>query len=214
MDRRVHDRGGWPGAGAIYRAEHALEPWEKQVKALFWVLPGIRVDELRRVQEALLPEEYEALGYYERWVEAIEALLVEKKMLAPGELVRWIEEVEGPQGRGTPSGGPRTIPPEGGGVKDPRFGPGDRVRVKQEFQTRHHRTPGYAQGRVGVVTAVHGRFRNPESLAYGGDGLPERFLYSVVFEQTDLWKPYDGVPGDKVVVDLYEHWLEPIEEGR
>lgn len=92
----------------------------------------------------------------------------------------------------------------------PRFRPGDRVRVKKESRTGHHRTPGYVQARTGVVEAVHGKFRNPESLAYGGDGLPERFLYSVVFDQIDLWEAYDGSPRDKVLVDIYEHWLEPV----
>ncbi len=98
MDRRVHDRGGWPGAGPIDRTEHILEPWEKQVKALFWVLQEVRVDELRRALEGLPPEEYEGLGYYERWVEAVESLLVEKNLLTPGEVNRRMEEIDEPRG--------------------------------------------------------------------------------------------------------------------
>jgi nitrile hydratase len=60
-----------------------------------------------------------------------------------------------------------------------------------------------------VVVGVQGRFRNPESLAHGGDGLPEQFLYSVEFLQSDLWEAYRGSPQDKLLVDIYENWLEP-----
>ena len=53
-----------------------------------------------------------------------------------------------------------------------------------------------------------GAFRNPESLAYGGDGLPERPLYLVAFDQRELWPGYPGPDGDRLYLDLYEHWLE------
>ena len=44
------------------------------------------MDELRRAIEALTPERYEALSYYERWTEAVEALLIEKGVLTAAEL--------------------------------------------------------------------------------------------------------------------------------
>ncbi len=46
--------------------------------------------------ESLDREKYEALGYYERWVEAIESVLVEKRILGPGEVDQRMEEMEGP----------------------------------------------------------------------------------------------------------------------
>ena len=52
-------------------------------------------------------------------------------------------------------------------------------------------------------------FHNPESRAYGGSGLPKQPLYMVQFEQAVVWERYLGLPGDKVCVDIYEHWLEP-----
>jgi hypothetical protein len=36
------------------------------------------VDEMRRCIEAIPEAEYHALGYYERWLRAISALMVEK----------------------------------------------------------------------------------------------------------------------------------------
>ena len=90
-----------------------------------------------------------------------------------------------------------------------RFKPGDRVRVRMEDRPGHIRTPWYIRGKTGWIERVYGEFLNPESLAFGGDGLPKRPLYLVAFNQTDVW---DGIkaPKDKVLVDIYEHWLDPV----
>jgi nitrile hydratase len=95
-------------------------------------------------------------------------------------------------------------------MSDATYQPGDRVRVKALYPPGHIRTPRYVRGKTGWVEAVHGDFRNPESLAYGGDGLPKRTLYLVGFRQRDVWgSRYQGAGEDKVFVDVYEHWLEP-----
>jgi nitrile hydratase len=93
-----------------------------------------------------------------------------------------------------------------------RFRPGERVRVRSEDRPGHVRTPGYVRGRTGRVESVLGEFRNPESLAYGESGLPERPLYKVSFRQVDLWEEYPGRADDELRMDIYEHWLEPIRE--
>jgi nitrile hydratase len=91
----------------------------------------------------------------------------------------------------------------------PRFHLGDRVRVRADAPPGHVRTPTYVKGKTGLVAKVHGAFRNPETLAYSGDGLPRRALYQVRFRQQDLWLRA-GAPKDTLVLDLYEHWLEPV----
>lgn len=93
-----------------------------------------------------------------------------------------------------------------------RFGPGEPVRVRAAGNPGHVRTPGYVRGKTGRVERVLGAFENPESLAYGGSGLPEKTLYKVAFRQTDLWEEYTGAPGDSLYIDIYEHWLEPARE--
>ena len=93
-----------------------------------------------------------------------------------------------------------------------RFRPGERVRVRSEDRPGHVRTPGYVRGRTGRVESVLGEFRNPESLAYGESGLPERPLYKVSFRQVDLWEEYPGRADDELRMDIYEHWLEPVSE--
>ena len=91
----------------------------------------------------------------------------------------------------------------------PRFQTGDAVRVRVDSPAGHFRTPAYVQGRTGRVAALCGVFRNPESLGHGGSGLPARPLYRVEFSQGDLWDDYAGSGSDKLLVDIYEHWLEP-----
>jgi len=93
-----------------------------------------------------------------------------------------------------------------------RFGPGDRVWVRDEEKPGHVRTPHYIRGKIGTIAAIHGIFRNPESLAYGGDGSPRKPLYLVGFRQEDVWgQRYRGARNDRIYVDIYDHWLEPAD---
>jgi len=95
---RVHDRGGWPEAGPINQAEHDLSMWEKRTDALLVLLASptkqvLRVDELRRAIESLVPDSYEKLSYYERWITAIEVLLIEKGILTRAEIDQKVESL-------------------------------------------------------------------------------------------------------------------------
>jgi len=97
---RVHDRGGWPDAGPIDKSEHNYSLWEKRTDALLMLLVSptkrlLRVDELRRAIESLSPDAYEKMKYYERWITAIELLLVEKGLLTQEEIDRKAEEYGG-----------------------------------------------------------------------------------------------------------------------
>jgi hypothetical protein len=78
------------------------------------------------------------------------------------------------------------------------FAVGDRVRVSDRVHEGHHRTPGYVKGRRGRIERIHGSFTNPETRAYGSDGLPEVVLYQVAFELEPA----------RTYVDVFEHWLE------
>ena len=89
-----------------------------------------------------------------------------------------------------------------------RFDVGDRVRVKRSFPPGHRRTPYYIRGKHGIVERVCGAFPNPEELAYGFDGKPERVLYRVRFKQTEVWPDYAGPARDGIEIEIYEHWLE------
>ena len=88
---------------------------------------------------------------------------------------------------------------------------GQRVRVASRPHEGHHRTPGYVKGKAGTVERVHASFTNPETRAYGADGLPEEQLYLVGFAQRDLWPDYRGRGDDRLYLDVFEHWLEEAE---
>lgn len=84
------------------------------------------------------------------------------------------------------------------------------VAVRDETPAHHHRTPWFVKGKIGRIASISGPFFNPESRAHGGDGLPKRRLCSVEFRQVDLWgERYGENDGDRLLVDIYEHWLEP-----
>jgi Nitrile hydratase beta subunit len=95
--RHVHDRGGWPDAGPVERAEHDYSMWEKRTDAMLRVLTRdrhiIRVDELRRAIESIPPKDYETMTYYERWITAIETLIIEKGLLTRAEIDRRVETI-------------------------------------------------------------------------------------------------------------------------
>jgi Nitrile hydratase beta subunit len=86
--RDAHDRGG-RADGPIDRKEHELADWELLTDALVGALGArgvMNVDELRRGIESMPPERYEEASYYERWLHSVETILVEKGVLAAGEL--------------------------------------------------------------------------------------------------------------------------------
>ena len=89
--RKVSDRGGWAAAGAVDRSSHPKEAWERETDALLMALARKRIvtiDEHRRAMEEFPRARYESLTYYQRWIAAIEALLVEKAILTKEEVDR------------------------------------------------------------------------------------------------------------------------------
>ncbi len=96
---RVHDRGGRPWVGPIDRSEHELSWWEKRTDALMRLMWSperrlIRVDEMRRAIESMEPAQYEKCAYYERWLFALETLLVEKGILTREQIDQKVRELE------------------------------------------------------------------------------------------------------------------------
>ena len=90
------------------------------------------------------------------------------------------------------------------------YAPGARVRVKDDWpETRgpvHIRTPHYLRGSQGTVVRKLGVFPNPEDLAFARPAAT-RALYHVMFDQPAVWQ--EGKAGDQLLVEIYEHWLQP-----
>lgn len=91
------------------------------------------------------------------------------------------------------------------------YRPGQRVRVEAREHAGHHRTPAYLKGKTGTVERVYPAFRNPETRAYGDDGLPKQPLYLVGFAQRDVWPDYGGHVDDRLYADVFEHWLQEAQ---
>lgn len=94
-----------------------------------------------------------------------------------------------------------------------RFAVGDIVTVLDLGKSGHVRIPHYVRGRAGAVVQYCGRYLNPEDLAVGVTSGPGVDLYRVAFDQHVLW-PADGHPAaDRLITEIYDHWLAPTESA-
>src|ERR1700761_2055166 len=88
-----------------------------------------------------------------------------------------------------------------------KFKPGDRVRARNIHPKTHTRLPRYVRGHVGVVELILGCSVYPDTASMEAGENPQ-WLYTVVFEGSELWGP-DADPTVKVSGDAFEPYLEP-----
>lgn len=96
MTSGVHDMGGAHHDAPINVPDHVMSDWERLADAVNLTLVGKglwRVDEMRRAQEQIPPEQYLAFSYYERWIGGMERLLAEKGVLTGDEIDRRTAEI-------------------------------------------------------------------------------------------------------------------------
>jgi len=96
IERSHHDMGGLP-AGKVEPTEHDYPDWERRVDAMVQLLRGggrITVDELRKNIEALPPDAYDKLSYYEKWITSLTQTLLQRGVITTEELGRKMQEVE------------------------------------------------------------------------------------------------------------------------
>ena len=95
--QKPHDMGGLPNDEPIDRAEHDWADWERQTAAVMGAVRAgglMNVDEMRRGIEALPPDEYAALSYYERWAASMETILVEKGVITSDDVDAKVKSLE------------------------------------------------------------------------------------------------------------------------
>ena len=95
--RGVHDMGG-DAAGPIDRHEHEPSLTERRIDAMMQLMRDRKrnlwlTDENRRTIESMAPGDYEASGYYQRWLHALRGLLIEKGVLTEVEITERLEAV-------------------------------------------------------------------------------------------------------------------------
>ena len=85
------------------------------------------------------------------------------------------------------------------------------MRVRDDWpETRgpaHIRTPHYLRGRRGTVVRRLGAFPNPEDLAFARPAAGRR---CTTWRSTSRAIWHEGRAGDELLVEIYEHWLEPL----
>lgn len=199
----IHDMGGMHGFGRvpIERDEPVFHaPWEGRVLAMQVRTRGriYHLDEFRNAIERMPAVQYLDASYYERWLTALETLLVEKGVVTNEELET---------GRvSRPAHPPAARPLDERPPLRPRFKVGDVVVTRNVHPDGHTRLPRYARGRRGVVRSVNGPFLLPDTNAHGvsRDWQP---VYAVDFPARELWGE-DSVAGDAVCVDVWQGYLE------
>jgi len=221
----VHDLGGMQGFGLVEREEHEPvfhAPWEAAVLAIMratWGRGCYNLDEFRHAIERMKPAEYLAATYYEKWLDGITRLLIEKGVVTPEEIAGraafFRAHPDAPAAAALRGPLPESIPFDPGFMQGvirdtgvtPRFVPGDRVSTRVIHPRGHTRLPRYARGKRGLVHLVHGVHVFPDANAHGLGESPQP-LYSVRFEARELWGDA-AEPNQWVHLDLWESYLEP-----
>jgi len=235
--------GGMHGFGPVVR-EHD-EPvfhteWERRMFALRLAVGARRFfngDEYRRTIERMPPAQYLAASYYERWLYALENLLIEKGVLAHTEIEVVAAALRahpfavtaevGAAARSGASHEPPTLSSAATASSKPRVGCGRSLRYDQDFQPRfkagdrvlarnmnpegHTRIPRYARGHRGTIHRDWGVFVFPDTHAHGGGAKPQH-CYAVEFDGRELWGG-EHPAGERIYLDLWEDYLEAAGVG-
>jgi nitrile hydratase subunit beta len=215
----VHDMGGMDGFGKVVREQN--EPvfhadWERRTYALVGIArraAHANGAEFRHAIERMLPARYLASSYYERWLAAAETLLVEHGVVTREELLAEQDASIDPTliANAVATRGPAPVKDKSG-LKPPRarFSKGARVRARNLNPSGHTRLPRYVRGKAGMIARDWGVFDFPDTNAHHAGTKPQH-CYSVSFAAQELWGKSAKANGrDRVMIDLWEDYLEPI----
>jgi nitrile hydratase subunit beta len=221
----VHDLGGMQGFGPVEREEN--EPtfhadWEPAVLAMMRA-GGARglfnIDEFRHGIERMAPAHYLRATYYEKWLEGVIRVLVEKGVVGAeelsGRLAFFSQNPDAPARAAVRGPLPGRAAANPNWVQDviretgatPRFAAGDAVLTRNMHPRGHTRLPRYARGKRGVIHRCHGIHVFPDTNAHGEGEQPQP-LYSVRFDARELWGE-SAEPNQAVHIDLWESYLLP-----
>jgi nitrile hydratase beta subunit len=212
------DLGGQEGHGAVHpepEGELFHATWESRVLALTLAAGATglwNIDTSRSARETLA--DYRDLSYYQIWLAGLEKLLVQSgavqadeiaqgRALRPGLTLSKVlraGQVAAVLAHGAPTarnpGGPA------------RYALGQRVRTRDALPQHHTRLPGYARGKRGVIERVHGAHVFADTHAQGLGEQPQ-WLYTVAFDETELWGDVAPRQNAAVSVDAWEPYLDP-----
>jgi nitrile hydratase subunit beta len=97
--------------------------------------------------------------------------------------------------------------------EQPIFCPGDAVRILVRSPIGHYRMPIYLRGKAGVVEAViEPAGVDNEEEGFGRNAGSKRHYYRIAIPMTEIWPDYIGSPRDGLRIEVFETWLERIEQ--
>ena len=214
------DLGGQEGQGPVrpeLEGEIFHAPWEPRVLALSLAMGATdlwNLDMSRAARETLA--DYRSLSYYQIWLAALEILLLRSGAVDAEELrsgrssgpvtrpapqVLKADRVAAALAKGTPTARAPIGPA--------RFSIGQPVRTLDEAPRHHTRLPAYVRGKRGVVDRVHGVHVFADTHAQGLGEQPQ-WLYTVTFDEAELWGATRPRQGVIVSVDAWESYLRPV----
>ena len=215
----IHDMGGMQDMGPVQpeRNEPVFhEHWEGRAFALFLasfdlVPSGLSV---RFAIEQIPPADYLRMSYFERWVVALEDLMLKAGILTRAEIE------SGKPAPGSPKAKPALTASmvqqmlnqtpasnENDSVR-PLFKVNQRVRARNMNPTGHTRLPRYARGKVGTIMRDQGVFDLEDTGGTSLEGKKQlQHVYTVRFTGRELWGE-QASPKDAVYIDMWDEYLE------
>ena len=213
----IHDLGGRQGFGRIDRDGDEApfhEPWEGRVWGMVRVMsraPDWSTDWFRHCRERIAPVDYLTRPYFDQWLQAYSAMMVNSGLLA-------LDEIAARKARFTPDGVSPALRSDQladasrvvdrydrPGGTPPRFAVGDAVRLSLRAPAGHTRLPGYARGHRGTVAALRGNHLLPDENARQNPVAEP--LYSIALAASDLWPEAPG-SADIVRLEVWERYLD------
>jgi len=190
--------------------------WEPRVLSLTVAMGATgcwNIDMSRAARETL--PNYRDLNYYQIWFYALQRLLEQQQLVHADEIdqvsmlhparsgvrVLLAANVAAALAKGSPTERTADAPA--------RFAVGQRVRMRSSQVSHHTRLPAYVRGKQGVIERVHGAYVFPDTNSRGLGEQPQ-WLYTVVFEECEVWGNLAQPQGLKVSVDAWEPYLEPF----
>ena len=217
----IADMGGVLGYGPAARpvADEPpfVEPWEGRAFAMTVLtmgrISGRNLDAFRFALARLHPLDYLADGYYGRWLNAAELMLVDSAVLAPDAVNARVrrDARRGRRGAGVPRAATGPTTPRrrrarcARSTTSPRFAVGDPVVTADAHPRGPSKLPGYLRRRRGTVTAIRPAHVLPDTHAVFAGENPQH-VYTVGFGSAELWGP-DAEPF-RLHADLFESYLE------
>ena len=207
--------GGMDGFGPVVpdRNEPVFHTqWERRMYGLVMLVmrpADINLDEFRHTIERIPPGCYLTSSYYERWLAAAESILVERGLVTRAELLAKQNAATDPAliANAVPALGPAAVKSKA--ARRARYAKGARVRARNLNPSGHTRLPRYVRGKVGTIARDWGVFAFADTNAHHAGTKPQH-CYSVVFEARELWGK-SANRRERVHIDLWEDYLEPIE---